>query len=167
MHFAKKEGGGRDSCYAGSRWSLNKCVLSLFRKMESDSTLICINFVFSTCQSHEGIIINIPFCPDYNIIYSAFWQECSQTNAVEYHSVAEVEITTPLWESESAQVCTGRLWFRGGVSISLSEGYWISSPSLHVEVSLVKILKPKRLLMCWSAPCLAATAISQCMYELP
>ena len=34
------------------------------------------------------------------------------------------------------------------------------SPGLHVEVSLGKILNPRLLLMCWSAPCIAATAIS-------
>ena len=33
-------------------------------------------------------------------------------------------------------------------------------PWSHVEVSMGKILNPKLLLMCWSAPVMAATAIS-------
>ena len=37
-------------------------------------------------------------------------------------------------------------------------------PGLHVEVSLVKILNPKLLLMCWSASCMAATTISVWKY---
>ena len=38
-----------------------------------------------------------------------------------------------------------------------SEGRWLDSPGLHVEVSLGN---PKLLLMCWSALCMAATTIS-------
>ena len=38
------------------------------------------------------------------------------------------------------------------------------SPGLHDKVSLCKILNPKLLLMCWSAPCTAATAINVWMY---
>ena len=47
---------------------------------------------------------------------------------------------------------------------SWSEGRCFDSPGLHVEASLGKILNPKLLLMCWSAPCMAATAISVWMY---
>ena len=42
-----------------------------------------------------------------------------------------------------------------------SEGRWLDSPGLHVEVSLGN---PKLLLMCWSALCMAATTISLWMY---
>ena len=43
---------------------------------------------------------------------------------------------------ETTPSITGRLWLRGRVSILLSEGCWFSSPALHVEVSLGKILNP-------------------------
>ena len=49
------------------------------------------------------------------------------------------------------------MWLRGRASVLLSEGHWFDSPGLHVEVSLGKILNPKLLLMCWSAPWMAAT----------
>ena len=52
----------------------------------------------------------------------------------------------------------GQMWLRASI-LSL-EGCWFDSPGLHVEVSLGKILNPKLLLMCWSASCMAATAIS-------
>ena len=48
-------------------------------------------------------------------------------------------------------------------TVLLSEGCWFSSPVLHVNVSLGKTLNPKLPLMCWLAPCLAATTISLCM----
>ena len=44
-----------------------------------------------------------------------------------------------------------------GAAVAL---WWFDFPSLHVEVSLSKILNPKLLLMCWLAPCMAATDIS-------
>ena len=53
---------------------------------------------------------------------------------------------------------------QGRASILLSERLWFDSPGLHVEVSLGKILNPKLLLMCWLAPCIAATTISVWMY---
>ena len=68
-----------------------------------------------------------------------------------------------------AYPCTptsGWLWLRGRASVFLSGGHWFSSPGLHVEVSLGKMLNPKLLLMCRSAPCMAATTISVWMYEL-
>ena len=34
--------GGKESCYAGLRWSLNKWVLSLLQKMESDSAVLTL-----------------------------------------------------------------------------------------------------------------------------
>ena len=47
---------------------------------------------------------------------------------------------------------------------------WFNSPGQHVKVSLCKILNPKLLLVCWLAPCMAATTISVrmyvCMYKL-
>ena len=49
-------------------------------------------------------------------------------------------------------------------SVLLWEGRWFDSPCLHVKVSLGKILNPKLFLMCWLAPCMAATAISVWMY---
>ena len=61
-------------------------------------------------------------------------------------------------------------WLRGRASVLLSEGHWFDFPGLHVEVSLGKIMNPKLLPTCWSAPDLAATGISVwmyvCMYEL-
>ena len=56
-----------------------------------------------------------------------------------------------------------QLWIRDRARVSLSEGRWIDSPGLHVEVSLGKILNPKLVLVCWSAPCMAATTISGCI----
>ena len=57
-----------------------------------------------------------------------------------------------------------------GSGLEPASCYWKVAGSiplvLHVEVSLGEILNPKLLLMCWSAPCMAATAISECMYEL-
>ena len=50
-------------------------------------------------------------------------------------------------------------WLRGRASVMLSEGRWFSSPCLHVEVSLGKILNPNLPLMCWSAPRMAAISI--------
>ena len=69
------------------------------------------------------------------------------------------------------------MWLRA-CAINATDGQWSiqhvkpascyqkvtgSIPCLHVEVSLSKILNPKLLLMCWSAPCMAAT-ISVWMY---
>ena len=51
------------------------------------------------------------------------------------------------------------LWSRGRTSALLLEGCWFYSPGLHGEVSLGEILNPELLLMCWSAPCMAATVI--------
>ena len=53
---------------------------------------------------------------------------------------------------------SGVLWIR--FSVLLSKGCWFDSPGLHVEVTLGKILNPKLLLMCCSAPRMAATTIS-------
>uniref|UniRef100_A0A671UZM5 Ig-like domain-containing protein n=1 Tax=Sparus aurata TaxID=8175 RepID=A0A671UZM5_SPAAU len=47
---------------------------------------------------------------------------------------------------------------------SFQMSHWFSSPGLHVEVSLGKILNPKLLLMCWPVPCMAATTISVSVY---
>ena len=60
-------------------------------------------------------------------------------------------------------VC-GRLWLRGRASILLSEGHSLDSPGLLVNVSLGSIPNHKLLLMCWSAPCMTATAIGAWMY---
>ena len=49
-----------------------------------------------------------------------------------------------------------KLWIRGTASILLLEGRWFDFLGLHVKVSLGKILNLKLLLMCWSAPCMAA-----------
>ena len=56
-----------------------------------------------------------------------------------------------------------QLWLRSRAATLLSEGCEFDSPGLHVKVSLGNILTPKLLLMCWSAPCMAATTISVCM----
>ena len=56
------------------------------------------------------------------------------------------------------------LWSRGRTSALLLEGCWFYSPGLHGEVSLGEILNPELLLMCWSAPCMAATVIRVWMY---
>ena len=66
-------------------------------------------------------------------------------------------------EKETSSFTRGQLWqlwLRGRANVLLSEGLWLDYPSLQVEVSLDKILDPKLLPMCWSALCLAATAIS-------
>ena len=57
---------------------------------------------------------------------------------------------------------SSRLLLRVRAIILLSEdnNRWFDSPGMHVKVSLGKILNPKLLQMCWSAPCVAATAIS-------
>ena len=57
-----------------------------------------------------------------------------------------------------------RLLLRGRASVWLQEDRWFRSPGLHVEMSLGKILNPKLLLMCWSAPCMTATAMRVRMY---
>ena len=74
-------------------------------------------------------------------------------------AVVELHHCRNNWEK-----CSGRLWLRGRASTLLLEGHWFDSPDLHVKVSLGKILNPKLLLMCWSAACMAATAINVCMY---
>ena len=60
----------------------------------------------------------------------------------------------------------GWLWIREKcrASILFSEGCWFDSPCLHARESLDKVLNPKLLLMCWSALCIAATAISVWMF---
>lgn len=62
------------------------------------------------------------------------------------------------WESPLNR----QLWLRGRARVMFLEGRWLDSPGLHVEV--FKILNHKLLLMCWSAPCVATTAINVCMY---
>ena len=52
----------------------------------------------------------------------------------------------------------------GGRASVLLSSYWFNCTGLCVEVSLGKILNPKLLLMCCSAPCMAATAISVWTY---
>ena len=54
----------------------------------------------------------------------------------------------------------GQLWLRGSTSVMLLKGCLFEYLSLHVKVSLSKILNPKLLLVCWLAPCMAATTIS-------
>ena len=56
--------------------------------------------------------------------------------------------------------CQGRLWLGGKDSILLSEGCWFNPTCLHAEVPLGNTLNPKLLPMCWSAPSMAATALS-------
>lgn len=69
-------------------------------------------------------------------------------------------------KSPNMYMYTGRLWLRGRASVSLSEGRWIDSPGPHVEVSLSEITNPKLLRMCWSTPCVAATAIICTVYTV-
>ena len=54
-------------------------------------------------------------------------------------------------------------WGGCGSAVEPASCYWkVTSliPRLHVKVSLGKTLNPKLILMCWSAPCMAATTIS-------
>lgn len=44
-------------------------------------------------------------------------------------------------------------------TVLLSKDHWFDSPGLRDQVSLGKIPRPKLLLMCYSAPCMAATTI--------
>ena len=55
-------------------------------------------------------------------------------------------------------------WPMFKASVLSTKACWFDSPGLHVEVSLGKILIPKLLLMCWPAPCMAATTISVWVY---
>ena len=55
----------------------------------------------------------------------------------------------------------GWLWLRGGASIYYQRVTGSIPPCLFVEMSLGKTLNPELLLMCGSAPCMAATAISE------
>ena len=57
-------------------------------------------------------------------------------------------------------VCVFVLAAMGRASLLLLEGRWFDSPGLPVKASSGKILDLKLLLMCWSAPYMAATAIS-------
>ena len=95
-------------------------------------------------------------------------------NLTTLHHTIQVTCTTLKEETVSLSECDhiyhvdvyyslGRLWLRVGASVLSSEGHWLDSHGLHVEVSLGKILKPKLLLMCWSGPCMAPTSISVCM----
>lgn len=52
-----------------------------------------------------------------------------------------------------------RQGLRGKACVLLLKGQWFDSSGLHVDVSLGKKLNPKLLLM-WSAPCMANIAIS-------
>ena len=56
----------------------------------------------------------------------------------------------------------GQLWLRGKPASRYREVV-VRFPG-HVEVSFGKILNPKLLLMCWSGPCMEATAMSVWMY---
>ena len=71
-----------------------------------------------------------------------------------------LSILTHLWTLH-ANKCTLGMHV---AQVLWSEGRWFDSLGLHVEVSLGKKLNLKLLLMCWSAPCMAATSISVWMY---
>ena len=72
-----------------------------------------------------------------------------------------LNVVNSLWH---VQTWTGRLWIKGRARVLLLEGRWFYSPVLHVEVFLGKILNPRLLLMCWSAPCMTATTTSVWTY---
>ena len=58
----------------------------------------------------------------------------------------------------------GNVFYFNVCGTGAESGRLFDSPGLHVEVSFGKILNPKLLLMCRSAPCVAATTISVWMY---
>ena len=74
------------------------------------------------------------------------------------------KVCTAISYRNESQSVSGALWLRGSASILLLEGHWYNSPGLYDKVSLGKILNPTLLIMCWSAPCMAATTISVWMY---
>ena len=79
-----------------------------------------------------------------------------------------LDIVGNIWDNVSAQIKVRQEGINSVVSVNLrglhrlvpSVCRWFDSLGLHVEVSLGKTLKPKLLLMSWSAPCTAAAAIS-------
>ena len=80
--------------------------------------------------------------------------ECSP---VGHQRREEEKQTITKTEQMTAHVLScGQLGLRVRASILLSEGRWIDSPGLHVEVSLGNILNPKLLLMCRLAPCISS-----------
>ena len=113
-----------------------------------------------------------PNCCCLTILYSQFSDASSTTNDTSFTSIVlgKISISKSLsriykaWANKIHQLSVGRLWLRGRVL--LSEGRWFDSPGLDVKVSLGKVRNPKLLLMCWSAPCMAAATVCLWMFKL-
>ena len=77
----------------------------------------------------------------------------------------EKQITVRLrdYKLESLDKVKEQLWLSGRASVLLIEGRWCESPGLHVKVSLGKILNPKLLLICGSAPTMQGLWMNRCM----
>ena len=126
----------------------------------------CFNLVFVV--RHTMIKLRLSAVVG-DLIFGANWDNGPEyqvtfmvTHNTSQHSSLRAMAQTPClkacWEIPTAYL--GWLWLRGRASILSSEGRCFNSPCLPVEVSLDKILNSKLLLMCWSEPCMAATAIS-------
>ena len=106
---------------------------------------------------NHSVMINM-LCPVHNTVYG------KSTKMIYTNIIQEVILhgerlkTAVIWYIFNDK--NGRLWLRCRASVLLLEARWFDSPGLHVEVSLGKWVNPKLLLMCWSPPCMAATAIS-------
>ena len=83
-----------------------------------------------------------------------------------YHSEKGLLVYMKRCLNDVDNIVNKQLWLRVKPASCYRKIAGSIPPGLHVKMSLGKILSPKLLLMCWHAPCMAATAISVCMYEL-
>ena len=90
--------------------------------------------------------------------YLSYWLNIDIDSKIWVISRGVVEEVMVVEVKTRGSCCSG-----GRANVLSSEGLWFDFPGLHVEVSLGKLLNPKRLQMWWSAPCLAANPRHQCM----
>ena len=120
------------------------------------------NNTISTLLPILWVPINFWDSPMFSYFCASLWWE--KTVRVVKRTITKKREKHPIYTVHNVFVqCTKHpLW--GRASVLLSERRWFDCPGRHVQVSLGKMLNPKWILMCWSAPCMAATTISVWMY---
>ena len=121
--------------------------------------------------SHSIAVLIIMLVRDVNLLNRLVWYENQELLSLYTCSftVFKGAICKNLAPLKFILMSSESLWLRGRASVLLLEGLWFDFSGLHVKVvkakvSLGKILNLKLLLMCWLAPCVAATAISVWMH---
>ena len=126
-------------------------------RKQSNFRVVFIVLLYSGCLS-EGSVLRIQGCHfTASFKIHIWWTKLLSAKWYRGIRCYNTRLKSSSFPQAEAAVARGR------ASVSLSEGCWLVSPGLHVNLSMGKILNPKLLLMCWSAPCTVATTISVSM----